>query len=324
MKKFRLRRFLALVLAVAMLLPMVQEIVPTARAETTFTISFAAPQSWSGYTVKANVCRSNGENNWQTVEMTKTGDTYTYNGTTYDLYSASVTEIYGGFDQIQFQRYSGNSWQEQYVANSSWVLRSDIEGKMYIPNVGWFDYATDSKAVTEAVITGPTRTVYFDATLSKLSYNNSTDKGNATIPWSNGDSEGSNVYIYFWGSATNGSGHVIMDKVSAYTSGGHIWSDVYSAQIPADTKNIIFYSNTELGFANDMLSAQTVDLTMTDADAYTKPCFYADSSDKVIFENAKRGGYWGEVYSVRNAEAGKNTDVVDIGSGNFTQDADTL
>ena len=324
MRKFRLRRFLALVLAVAMLLPMVQEIVPTARAETTFTISFAAPQSWSGYTVKANVCRSNGESNWQTVEMTKTGDTYTYNGTTYDLYSASVTEIYGGFDQIQFQRYSGNSWQEQYVANSSWVLRSDIEGKMYIPNVGWFDYATDSKAVTEAVITGPTRTVYFDATLSKLSYNNSTDKGNATIPWSNGDSEGSNVYIYFWGSATNGSGHVIMDKVSAYTSGGHIWSDVYSAQIPADTKNIIFYSNTELGFANDMLSAQTVDLTMIDADAYINPCFYADSSDKVIFENAKRGGYWGEVYSVRNAEAGKNTDVVDIGSGNFTQNADTL
>ena len=209
MKKFRLRRFLALVLAVAMLLPMVQEIVPTARAETTFT---------------------------------------------------------------------------------------------------------------EAV----TRTVYFDATLSKLSYNNSTDKGNATIPWSNGDSEGSNVYIHFWGSASKGEGHIIMDKARPYTSGGHIWSDVYSAQIPADTTNIIFYSNTVQGFASDMPSAQTVDLTMTDANKYTNPCFYADISDKVIFENAKRGGYWGEVYSVRNAEAGKNTDVVDIGSGNFTQDADTL
>lgn len=44
-----------------------------------------------------------------------------------------------------------------------------------------------------------------------------------------------------------------------------------------------------------------------------EPCFFADSSDDVIYkQNQPRGGYWGEKDSVRNAAEGKKQTVVDI------------
>ncbi len=42
------------------------------------------------------------------------------------------------------------------------------------------------------------------------------------------------------------------------------------------------------------------------------PCFYGDTSDKTIYDGGQRGGYWGEAFSIRDAEKGKGTDVVDI------------
>ena len=119
---------------------------------TTFTIYFAAPQSWTSYTIKANVCRSNSENNWQTVDMTNTGDTWVFNGTTYYVYSAQVTEIYGGFDKIQFQRYSGNAWQQNYEANSSWVTKETIDSKIYVNGSGWEAYNSGGGSGTTVTV----------------------------------------------------------------------------------------------------------------------------------------------------------------------------
>lgn len=48
----------------------------------------------------------------------------------------------------------------------------------------------------------------------------------------------------------------------------------------------------------------------------SKPCFYADTSDDVIYQGGNRGGYWGEKGAIRDAESGKNTTVVDIASEN--------
>ena len=37
----------------------------------------------------------------------------------------------------------------------------------------------------------------------------------------------------------------------------------------------------------------------------SKPCFYADTSDDVIYQGGNRGGYWGEKGAIRDAESGK-------------------
>lgn len=44
----------------------------------------------------------------------------------------------------------------------------------------------------------------------------------------------------------------------------------------------------------------------------TNPCYYGDSSDNVIYDRGNRGGYWEEAYTVRDAETGKATTVVDV------------
>src|SRR5699024_4009876 len=61
--------------------------------------------------------------------------------------------------------------------------------------------------------------------------------------------------------------------------------------------------------------------------AFEEPCFYADSGDSVTYyskEGNTRGGYWDEKGALRDAEKGKNTDVVDIKSEAFEKEADTM
>lgn len=58
----------------------------------------------------------------------------------------------------------------------------------------------------------------------------------------------------------------------------------------------------------------------------TKPCYYGDSSDDIIYQGTQgnRGGYWGEAYTVRDAETGKNATVVDVPNATEKRDADNL
>ncbi len=59
----------------------------------------------------------------------------------------------------------------------------------------------------------------------------------------------------------------------------------------------------------------------------TKPCYYGDSSDDIIYQGTQgnRGGYWGEAYTVRDAERGKkNATVVDVPNATEKRDADNL
>lgn len=285
---------------------------------TTFYIYFCAPSSWTGYTVYANVCRSNGENNWQKVTMTNTGKTYTYNSTTYYIYSAPVTEIYGGFDQVQFQRYSGGTWQEEYVANSSWVTKETIDGKMWINGAGWVAYATDDSGgggTGGGGLTAVTR-IYYDASLSKLSYAGSA--GDAyCIPSTSGT-------IRFYASGSGKSDYEgSMTRAASYTYGGNTWSDVYYVDIPAGYQYITF-SSFDMGSSTNYGGHGESTTKLTIPTNLAAPCFYADTGDNVVYDGGTRDGYWGEVYTVRDAEAGKNADVVDIKTGTFTQDDDTL
>lgn len=54
------------------------------------------------------------------------------------------------------------------------------------------------------------------------------------------------------------------------------------------------------------------------------PCFFGDDSDDVIYNGGNRDGYWGEKGSLRDAESGKNTTVVNVPEGTFTRDSNTL
>ena len=156
--------------------------------------------------------------------------------------------------------------------------------------------------------TGETRTVYYDATLSKLSYNG--DWGTNTIPMANGNSEGDKVYCHWRNSTSEGNVQMTRDH-----------DDVYWADIPTDTIKVLFYSSSD-GNVPDGGSNMTEDQVIPNA--LKSPCFYGDTSDSVIYDNAKRSGYWGEVDTIRDAGAGKNRTVVDIAGGTQTKSNDVL
>lgn len=85
---------------------------PELLNNTTFTIYFAAPQSWTGYKVKYEAVLGDNGSTKNSDEMSPTGETYTSeNGTTYNIYKAeNVYEKYGGFDELYFHKYEGDTW----------------------------------------------------------------------------------------------------------------------------------------------------------------------------------------------------------------------
>lgn len=164
-----------------------------------------------------------------------------------------------------------------------------------------------------------TRNIYFDATLSKLSYVG--DAGDIGMPLAGQEV----VYYYAWSETTgaNTGGIVAMTKVSAKTIGENTWSDIYKAEIDSAYDHILFCSSAAAFSASTVKGTKTVDLTIpTDL---KNPCFYADSSDAIAYDGGKRDGYWDEVYKIRDAESGKTgSDVVDISSGTFSYDSSVL
>lgn len=142
-------------------------------------------------------------------------------------------------------------------------------------------------------------TVYYDATLSKLSYEDNK-KG---IP--NPDS----TIVYYY--ATNGTAVTTgtMTKEVKKTD-GHVYNDVYKATLPKGYGKIRFAANP-VSNANDASNGEATAL-LDIPSVLTNPCYYGDSSDNVIYDRGNRGGYWEEAYTVRDAETGKGTTVVDV------------
>ena len=156
-------------------------------------------------------------------------------------------------------------------------------------------------------------TVYYDATLSKLSYEDNK-KG---IP--NPDS----TIVYYY--ATNGTESTIGTMTKADQKiGGHDYNDVYKVTLPKGYMKIRFAAN-QVSNANDASNGEaTALLDIPSPSVLTNPCYYGDSSDDVIYDGGNRGGYWEEAYTVRDAETGKGKTVVDVPEGTETRDADKL
>lgn len=117
------------------------------------------------------------------------------------------------------------------------------------------------------------------------------------------------VYYY----ATNGTESTIGTMTKADQKiGGHDYNDVYKVTLPKGYMKIRFAAN-QVSNANDASNGEaTALLDIPSPSVLTNPCYYGDSSDNVIYDRGNRGGYWEEAYTVRDAETGKGTTVVDV------------
>ena len=160
------------------------------------------------------------------------------------------------------------------------------------------------------------KTVYFDATFSDMLYNNDTGKITYGMPDANG-----NLWCYI----TSGeSGKEPITKLQMARDGT---SKIWYVDVPQGYTKIRFASWA----VGDEIAAQNGDGTAmltipTDKD---KPCFYADTSDDVIYQGGNRGGYWDELGATRDAEKGKKAadesakSIVELESKDFTPQPNT-
>lgn len=160
------------------------------------------------------------------------------------------------------------------------------------------------------------KTVYFDATFSDMSYNNDAAK----IPYGMPDANG-NLWCYM----TSGeSGKEPITKLQMVRDGT---SEIWYVDVPQGYTKIRFASWA----VDNEIAAQNGDGTAmltipTDKD---KPCFYADTSDDVIYQGGNRDGYWDELGKTRDAEKGKKAadesakSIVELESKTFTPQSNT-
>ena len=160
------------------------------------------------------------------------------------------------------------------------------------------------------------KTVYFDATFSDMSYKNDAAK----IPYGMPDANG-NLWCYM---TSDESGKEPITKLQMARDGT---SEIWYVEVPQGYTKIRFASWA----VDNEIAAQNGDGTAmltipTDKD---KPCFYADTSDDVIYQGGNRDGYWDDLGAVRDVEKGKKGEngetksIVDLESKAFTPQSNT-
>lgn len=167
---------------------------------------------------------------------------------------------------------------------------------------------------------GSPNTVYFDATLSKLSYEG--DVADNSLPLKD-----KNMRYHAWNDEKDYCDNDLQ-KLDTYSDETHTWSDVYKAVLPKTYKYILFYSSADSSIPG---SGANITCDLTIPTNMTNPCFYADTSDDSIYQkNTKRSGYWDEIYTVRDADgkvkegATTKNEVVNIPDGTLTRNSDML
>lgn len=155
------------------------------------------------------------------------------------------------------------------------------------------------------------RTVYYDATLSKMSYARSSDRnGGKGIPYD------SNSKVYYYATKENGEDPVHGEMTPVKDS------DLWSVSLSGVYTKIRFagYEVENATTSENGAGTKLVDIP----ENLKNPCFFGDDSDDVIYNGGNRDGYWGEKGSLRDAESGKKKTVVNVPEGTFTRDSNTL
>lgn len=159
------------------------------------------------------------------------------------------------------------------------------------------------------------KTVYFDATFSDMSYKNDDAKITYGMP----DAKG-NLWCYI--TSDDSSKPAITSQMARDGT-----SEIWYVDVPQGYTKIRFASWA----VDNEIAAQNGDGTAmltipTDKD---KPCFYADTSDDVIYQGGNRGGYWDALGVVRDVEKGKKGEngetksIVDLESKAFKPQSNT-
>lgn len=164
--------------------------------------------------------------------------------------------------------------------------------------------------------------IYYDATFSKLPTTGTDDTGgDFSIPTK---ANQSTVYYRIrepGGTGKNGTMSRIKD------------TDYYVADVPDGYTEIVFSSyplsgDEDLAKCGNSTKWETIPTDYKEKEQ----CFYADTNDDAVYSKGTRGGYWApkgttprdaETWKNRDVEAGKKTEVVDIASVPFTEEANT-
>ena len=263
---------------------------------------------------------------------------YAFNDGTDNLKSILPMAKEGGSNLPNVWKYTFNKqWKNViFLRESTWPKDNDKSSQTVDLQINWGlnqpcfkltgddEQSTEKKKATQFAYQGTTqptegRTVYYDATLSKLSYADTENvKNNGQgIPYSENDS----IYYYATGGSQPLNGTMI--KASEKASEGN-YKDVYKVTLPKEYTKIRFaaYPVKDTNVAANGDATDLVDIP----EKMTKPCYYGDSSDDIIYQGTQenRGGYWGEAYTVRDAETGKGNKIVDVPDGKEKRDADNL
>lgn len=205
-----------------------------------------------------------------------------------------LSEVYNFYDQeteYAFQYDASDKYCYTYTAGNT--------GSWGTPHGG-------SEVVSEVV--------YFDSTLSSYAYAGDNDSKKNSMPTTQDGGTG-NMYCYFEDDQGKYSDIIEMTKISPKAGSSR---ELWSATIPKGYTKVRFSGRKVTPSETGETVAQKYDLTdMQEIPAdLNEPCFFADDGDDKTYWgiDVNRDGYWGEKNDVRDAEAGKDSTVVDITS----------
>lgn len=223
-------------------------------------------------------------------------------------------------NQSRFVRFSWNGGQSDlydFTTDSTAAPYADAQ-KLDLTAANCYVYndTTSTWASAGGDLLTADKKIYFDATLSAYSY-----EGEGLQQSAMGDGE--TMYCFL----TSSDGAVTQqpmtqEKPDSTAADRKLWS----CTIPEGTYTAVQFSATDNQNApakdNKTKKYSTAEIPPT----LQEPCFFADDGDPSAYtggEGVNRDGYWGEKASVRDAESGKNTTVVDIASDKFEQEPGT-
>lgn len=214
---------------------------------------------------------------------------------------------------VQFTWNNGQSALYDFTTDSTAAPYADAQTlDLTAANCYVYNDTTSTWASAGGDLLTAGKRIYFDATLSAYSY-----EGEYLPQSAMGDGE--TMYCFL----TSSNGAVTPLPMTQETDTNR---KLWSCTIPEGTYTAVQFSATDNQNApakdNKTRKYSTAEIPPT----LQEPCFFADDGDPSAYtggEGVNRNGYWGEKASVRDAESGKNTTVVDIASGEFKQEPGT-
>ena len=241
----------------------------------------------------------------QPVEMTAIQMTAIQNGFSVTIPAAACS--YVQFTDASGKIFLGDTYSNFYNQGAD---EAGVESFLFAAgSMDCYKYAGKAENSTWGVL--GERTVYYDATLSKMSYAGSSDRnGGKGIPYD------SKSKVYYYAIKENGEDPVHGEMTPVKDS------DLWSVSLSGVYTKIRF-AGYEVIDGNASVNADETELVYIPWNM-KNPCYFGDDSDDVIYNSGNRGGYWGEKGSLRDAESGKDKTVVDIGTSTFNRNNNTL